>query len=480
MWKCAYVYSVIEGERQTQIITHHSHRMGDDRNQLVPGSTGDSPFNNNNLSAIQRPLQSTIFCYNFLCDTLEPISSSSADYHTHASRIQRVGLHQYLFEHTNTLLLLEARQSHTLNFSVLWLRTVLQRSAVSLIWRQSIVNWLIGIQRKNHMKEEVAQHCVRLLDARDTLRGHYDRDFQLRAMGYFILVAKFHNRIQVKLEEYSRYSANAFDPRDIGHIVRHLFAELNFDFQLALPQEFVELFLELNSTETCKLNEPKIRALSNLFIHVACIQSWSSCFNASLLATSVLVLSLKFMRQNSSDIPHLNYILWTCTYPVELVLGLAGYISMIVADMPSEPADRANHYFYATKLYNDECHHETYFSINSVKKFCREFVQGSMVNRQIALGMRSLVSQQRRIIEQSYFTPHPLVTVTHTTPLLNPNPNNLSRLINDTPRKQYIDQQEQKQPMRLTVRAVLAAKRFGKQVMERRRIRQRQDMITVA
>jgi hypothetical protein len=103
-----------------------------------------------------------------------------------------------------------------------------------------------------------------------------------------------------------------------------------------------------------------------------------------------------------------------------------------------------------------------------------------MVNRQIALGMRSLVLQQRRIIEQSYFTPHPLITVTHTTPLLNPNPNNLSRLINnDTPRKQYNDQQEQKQPMRLTVRAVLAAKRFGKQVMERRRIRQRQDIITV-
>ena len=49
------------------------------------------------------------------------------------------------------------------------------------------------------MKEEVAQHCVRLLDARDTLRGHYDRDYQLRAMGYFILVAKFHNRVQVKV-----------------------------------------------------------------------------------------------------------------------------------------------------------------------------------------------------------------------------------------------------------------------------------------
>jgi hypothetical protein len=95
--------------------------------------------------------------------------------------------------------------------------------------------------------------------------------------------------------------------------------------------------------------------------------------------------------------------------------------------------------------------------------------------------MRSLVSQQRRIIEQSYFTPHSLVTVTHSTPLLNPNPNNISRLINnDTPRKQHQDNQEQKQPMRLTVRAVLAAKRFGKQVMERRRIRQRQDMIAVA
>jgi hypothetical protein len=51
------------------------------------------------------------------------------------------------------------------------------------------------------------------------------------------------------------------------------------------------------------------------------------------------------MRQNSPDIPHLHYILWTCTYPVELVLGVAGYIAMIVADMPSEPTDRANHYF---------------------------------------------------------------------------------------------------------------------------------------
>ena len=93
--------------------------------------------------------------------------------------------------------------------------------------------------------------------------------------------------------------------------------------------------------------------------------------------------------------------------------------------------------------------------------------------------MRTLVFQQRQIIEQAYFTSNPLVTVTNTTPLLNPSSNNLSRLINDLPRKQYTDRQEQKRPMRLTVRAVLAAKRFGKHVLERRRIKQKQDMITV-
>lgn len=97
--------------------------------------------------------------------------------------------------------------------------------------------------------------------------------------------------------------------------------------------------------------------------------------------------------------------------------------------------------------------------------------------------MRALVSQQRRIIEQSYFTPHPTVPATQTTtatPLLSPNTSNHSRLSVDTPKKPHFDQQEQKQPMRLTVRAVLAAKRFGKQVMERRRLLQRQDLILVA
>ena len=41
---------------------------------------------------------------------------------------------------------------------------------------------------------------------------------------------------------------------------------------------------------------------------------------------------------------------------MELVLGLAGYIAMIVADMPSEPTDRANHYFVSVSLPNSEFH----------------------------------------------------------------------------------------------------------------------------
>lgn len=120
--------------------------------------------------------------------------------------------------------------------------------------------------------------------------------------------------------------------------------------------------------------------------------------------------------------------------------------------------------------------------MNHLKKFCREFVQDPLVNRQIACGMRVLVSHQRRIIEQSYFTAHPTVTVTHTTPLLNPNPpsNFIRTRTNETPRKDFNELDEQKQPIRLTVRAVLAAKRFGKQVLERRRLRQRTDLISVS
>ena len=62
--------------------------------------------------------------------------------------------------------------------------------------------------------------------------------------------------------------------------------------------------------------------------------------------------------------------------------------------------------------------------------------------------------------------------------MLNPSP--LARVTTDTPRKEFADEEEQKQPIRLTVRAVLAAKRFGKQVLERRRMRQRHDVLMVA
>lgn len=91
--------------------------------------------------------------------------------------------------------------------------------------------------------------------------------------------------------------------------------------------------------------------------------------------------------------------------------------------------------------------------------------------------MRVLVSHQRRIIEQSYFSAHPTNTLTQTTPLLNPNPLATNQI--RTPRKDFNEIEEEKQPIRLTVRAVLAAKRFGKQVLERRRLRQRTDLISV-
>lgn len=122
--------------------------MGDERNQLVPGSSGAEVTKTNEMhrlfSTISLCLRSflesveqrnivnsstTTSINDFLLrsfvektflfslrrfssilfllvssDILQPISSNSNDYQSHASRIQRVGLHQYLFEHTNTLL----------------------------------------------------------------------------------------------------------------------------------------------------------------------------------------------------------------------------------------------------------------------------------------------------------------------------------------------------------------------------------------
>jgi hypothetical protein len=49
------------------------------------------------------------------------------------------------------------------------------------------------------MKVEVAQHAVRLIDAVDTLHGRNERSYQLRAMAFFILAAKFHNRSRIRV-----------------------------------------------------------------------------------------------------------------------------------------------------------------------------------------------------------------------------------------------------------------------------------------
>lgn len=52
------------------------------------------------------------------------------------------------------------------------------------------------------MKSEVTQHAVRLIDAFDTLQDRNERLYQLRAMSFFILSAKFHNHSRIRV----RYS----------------------------------------------------------------------------------------------------------------------------------------------------------------------------------------------------------------------------------------------------------------------------------
>lgn len=49
------------------------------------------------------------------------------------------------------------------------------------------------------MKSEVTQHAVRLLDAIDTFKGYNERTYQLHAMTFFILAAKFHNRGRIRV-----------------------------------------------------------------------------------------------------------------------------------------------------------------------------------------------------------------------------------------------------------------------------------------
>jgi hypothetical protein len=68
------------------------------------------------------------------------------------------------------------------------------------------------------------------------------------------------------MEEFSRYSANAFEPREIGDCMRTVYNEINFEIQLPLASDFIELYLELNSNENFQLNTSKVFFLNFFFI----------------------------------------------------------------------------------------------------------------------------------------------------------------------------------------------------------------------
>jgi hypothetical protein len=81
------------------------------------------------------------------------------------------------------------------------------------------------------------------------------------------------------------------------------------------------------------------------------------------------------------------------------------------------------------------------------------FVQIPDINRQISCGMRNLVFNQLHILEKA--SPHGF---------------NPSLFINNEHGNRSSNTNEKGRAMQLTIRAVLAAKRFAKRVLERRRI----------
>ncbi|CAF0753370.1 unnamed protein product [Didymodactylos carnosus] len=440
---------------------------------LVPSSAAEgSP------PSAERILKSDLYVLHFSKETIINPLDLSRDY---VQRMLRTGSDKYLFDHANTILLQEAKSTIVLEYNGRWLQAEIASRGGLLSWRCAVVNWLIGIQRKNQMKDEVAQHAIRLMDSKDTLRGYYDRDYQLRALAYFILSAKFHNRIHVRLEEYARYTANAFGTKqDIAPTIRNVFRDLNFSLQIAIPYELMEIYLELNSNQYT-VNLPEIRNLGNLFLHIACVQAWSSCFNASLLATAAMYLCLKFVKdENIIQIPDFISFLWTTSYPFELICGIAGYIAMIVCDIQNVPVDRASHYFYATKLYLDDCHIN--YSLELVKSFCRRFVLLENINKIISNGMRVLVKNQKLIIEEQYVnhlnsTPTLFPVSTRTTAAAAPYTTTVTN-----PPTQLIQQQQQQQStlpvkvkqkqMDVAIKTVLCVKRFLKKLHDRQKMKE--------
>lgn len=60
------------------------------------------------------------------------------------------------------------------------------------------------------------------------------------------------------MEEFSRYSANAFEPREIGDSIRTVYSEINFEVQVPLVLDFLQLYLEINSNESLHFNTSKV------------------------------------------------------------------------------------------------------------------------------------------------------------------------------------------------------------------------------
>lgn len=102
-------------------------------------------------------------------------------------------------------------------------------------------------------------------------------------------------------------------------------------------------------------------------------------------------------------------------------------------------------------MYNDEFRHklDDDFRFDRIKKFCRRFVQASEVNREISYGMRNLVFNQICILEKTY-----------------PYNSNLSLYMNMNGYRQH----DKSRSIQYTIRVVLAAKRFAKRILERRRL----------
>lgn len=115
-------------------------------------------------------------------------------------------------------------------------------------------------------------------------------------------------------------------------------------------------------------------------------------------------------------------------------------------------------------MYNDEFRYKNdddTFKFQNVKQFCRMFVQTPDVNQQISYGMRSLIFNQLVLLQQYYpqnYNPFLYININGFRP-------------NDINNKC--------QSMKYTILVVLAAKRFAKHVLEKRKIIQELKILSL-